>query len=806
MQVEEVKSGCRAPASRWESALADHLAGRLAEAETAYRVLLAEAPGNADVLHKLGVLLFQRAQAGAGLALVDAAIGINGESSLFHGHRGLILGAMGRPEEAIRAYRTALRLNPQASDVWNNLGSVLEAAGDIPTAVEAYRRARAECPGLVQAGINLGLALMRTHEHGEAVAVLQNAAAMRPGDVTVERHLAAAHNNQGVLLNQGGKSAEAIAAFRRAIGLAGDFPEAHFNLGEALAAAGKYEEALGAYGEAIHQKPDFSEAHNNLGIAFFMRGRLREAIVSYGEALRHRPNYTQALNNLGNALRADNQIEEAIRTYRLVLALMPGDAEVWNNLGSALDVGGDLEAALDAFDRAIDLRPAFPQAHNNRGNTLKNLGKLDHALAAYQQAIDLEPDNQEVHSNRLYTLYFHPASSAESIYREHQQWNVAHAMKHQPATPPAIHETTGGRRLRIGYVGAAFREHCQSFFTVPLFAHHDTKQFEIIAYSDTVTRDVRTNRLRACCDAWRDIAGLADEAVAEMIRRDRIDVLVDLSAHMSQNRLMVFARKPAPVQVTWLGYPGTSGLSAMDYRLTDPYLDPWPLGGGNDRLYAEKSWRLPHTFWCYDPLTDGPPVNDLPAARNGDITFGCLNNFCKVNDGVLRLWAATLRKVEQSRLLLLAPRAARAGILVNFQNHGIGADRIEFVDRAVRTQYLATYHRIDIGLDTVPYNGHTTTLDSLWMGVPVITLVGDAPVGRAGWSQLSNLGLQRFAAASEEEFVRVAATLAGSVEELKGLRASLRKRLSGSPLMDGARFARDVERAYRAFCEAHAVV
>jgi protein O-GlcNAc transferase len=799
MQVQEVKSGGLGAAARWESALAAHMAGQLGAAEEGYRELLANAPDHADALHMLGVLRFQCGQAETGLALVEQGIAVQDNNAVFHGHRGLILAALGRTQEAIDAYRGALRLNPGAPDVQNNLGNLLEATGDVRGAIEAYRIAWRERPGMVEAATNLGLALQRLGEYVESVTVLQQAAALRPGDVILTGHLAAAHNNYGASLEQRGASGEAEPAYRRAIALDPHFAEAHFNLGKSLATQGRQEEAIAAYREATHHKPDFAEAHNNLGIAFFVRGRLEEAIASYQEALRHRPGYTQALNNLGNALRAGDRIVEAIRAYHMALAIAPEDAEVWNNLASALDAAGELEAALAASDKAIDLRADFPQAHNNRGNTLKNLGNLDAALAAYQCASELDPENQEIHSNRLYTLYFHPASTAETLHREHQRWNAAHAVKHRPATALCVPDISDGRRLRIGYVGAAFREHCQSFFTVPLFAHHDRKQFEIIAYSDTVTKDAVTKRLRGCCDGWREIAGLADDAVAEMIRRDRIDVLVDLSLHMSQNRLMVFARKPAPVQVTWLGYPGTTGLDAIDYRLTDPYLDP-PTGG-NDAFYSEKSWRLSHTFWCYDPLTAEPSVNELPAARNGHITFGCLNNFCKVNEGVLGLWAATLRAVENSRMLLLAPRAARMRILESFRGNGIAAERVEFVDRASRAKYLSTYHRIDIGLDTVPYNGHTTTLDSLWMGVPVITRVGNDPAGRGGWSQLNNLGLQQFAATSEGEFVRTAAALAANREELAALRASLRERLKKSPLMDWVAFARDVEGAYLRFCE-----
>jgi predicted O-linked N-acetylglucosamine transferase (SPINDLY family) len=691
----------------WDHAIEHHLAGRLTEAETLYRQLLARQPASASALHMLGVLRYQLGNGEAGLELIDRAI-----------------------------------------------------------------------------------------------AILQQVAAQRPGDSSIAEHLAAVHNDYGVMLERQGAAEPAILSFTAALSWKHDFAEAHFNLGNTLAGANRFDEAIAAYRQAISLKPNMPKAHNNLGVALFNRGRLEEAIASYHEALRHRPDDAQAHNNLGSALRIAGQPNEAVAAYRRALDLEPDDAEVWNNLGSALDSRGESEQALEAFQKALESRPAFSEAQNNLGNALKNLGDLDGALAAYRRAIDLQPDNQEAHGNRLYTMYFHADYPAERIYREHRLWNGAHAAKLAPTNPRFENDRTERRRLRVGYIAATFRDHCQSFFTVPLWAHHDHEQVEVIAYSDVAAQDAITETLRGFCDDWRPIAGLPDEAVARQVRRDRVDVLVDLSLHMAHNRLLVLARKPAPVQVTWLGYPGTTGLSTVDYRLTDPYLDP--PSGEYDAFHSETSYRLPHTFWCYDPLADDPPVNALPATRSGQFTFGCLNNFCKVNAGTLRLWAAVMTEVPSSKLLLLAPRGARQRVVDTLGRGGIAANRIEFVDRAPRARYLAYYQRIDLGLDTIPYNGHTTTLDSLWMGVPVITLIGNSPAGRAGWSQLNNLGLQRqYAAAAEEDFARLAAASCGNLNELSGLRATLRDRLAHSPLCDAAAFARDLESAYRTMWQRH---
>ena len=307
--------------------------------------------------------------------------------------------------------------------------------------------------------------------------------------------------------------------------------------------------------------------------------------------------------------------------------------------------------------------------------------------------------------------------------------------------------------------------------------------------------DALTERLRGHADLWRNISGLSDQHAADLVRHDQIDILIDLNVHTADNRLLVFARKPAPVQVSWLGYPGTTGLSTIDYRLTDPYLDP---PGLFDAFSAEESLRLPDTFWCYDPLTDQPPINRASCPGVWRVTFGCLNNFCKVNDGCLALWARVLQAVPRSRLLLQAPRGpARDKVLARLGQEGIAASRVDFAARQSRPEYLKLYHQIDLGLDPLPYNGHTTSLDAFWMGVPTLTLLGKTAVGRAGWSQLCNLDLKELAAETPEQYVAMAAQLAGDLPRLDDLRRTMRRRMLQSPLMDANRFARNMEWVYR---------
>jgi protein O-GlcNAc transferase len=331
---------------------------------------------------------------------------------------------------------------------------------------------------------------------------------------------------------------------------------------------------------------------------------------------------------------------------------------------------------------------------------------------------------------------------------------------------------------------------------LPVLENHDKTQVEVFAYAQAPLSDAVTQRLRASIDCWRDIVGRSDAQVADLIRQDQIDILVDLSMHTAGNRLLVFAAKPAPVQVTWLGYPGSTGLQTIDYRLSDPYLDPL---GEDESIYSEQTIRLPDTFWCYDPM-DGRdiPINPPPALERGEITFGCLNKFTKLNPQNLALWAKVLAQVKNSRLLLLTdPGSHVQRTISELAGHGIDPARLEFIPRRSHQEYLKLYHRIDIALDTLPYNGHTTTIDGLWMGVPTVSLAGATAVGRAGVSILSNIGLLELIAKSEAQFVQIAVALAQDLPKLSNLRSTLRQRMEQSPLMDAPRFARNIESAYR---------
>ena len=458
------------------------------------------------------------------------------------------------------------------------------------------------------------------------------------------------------------------------------------------------------------------------------------------------------------------------------------------------------QEAIDEFLIARHLDPNSPGIHNNLGNALRSVARLEEAIACFRRAAEIDPANPLFGSNQLFALPFH-SDDPEQILSEHRKWDLQHAARFKNGIRPFTNNRDPHRRLRIGYLSPELRQHCQALFTIALFPHHDHQQFEIYCYSAVLSPDAVTARLQSYADVWRSVSRLSSDAIAQQIRDDGIDILVDLTMHMAYARPFVLAQKPAPVQVCWLAYPGTTGLSTMDYRLTDPHLDP----PGFEKYYTEQSIYLPETFWCYDPhgMLAGsteqlPDPNELPAIKNRFFTFGCLNDFAKLNATTSRRWGRLMQAVEHSRLRLLSPRGdCRQWVLDQLQPFNIFPDRIQFIDRQPRTPYLAEYHQIDLCLDTLPYNGHTTSLDAFWMGVPVLTQIGPTVVGRAGLSQLKNLQLPDFAAETDEQFIQLGQRWVNDLPALAEIRRTVRERMTASPLMDGKKFARNMEVAYR---------
>ena len=421
---------------------------------------------------------------------------------------------------------------------------------------------------------------------------------------------AEAYNNLGNALREQGQLAEAVAQYQEALRLKPDYAEAHNNLGNALREQGQLAAAVAQYQEALRLKPDYAEAHNNLGNALKEQGQLAEAVAQYQEAIRLKPDYAEAHNNLGNALREQGQLAEAVAQYQEALRLKPDYAEAHNNLGIALKEQGQLAAAVAQYQEALRLKPDYAEAHSNLGVALKEQGQLAEALAQYQEALRLKPDYAEAHSNMLFCLTHDPHAAPSRIFAEHCRWATLHA-----TVPVLTHDNDPSphRRLRLGYVSPDFRQHAVARFIEPVLAAHDHEQFQVFCYANNVRRDAVTQRLQQHADTWCSIVGWSDQQVAERIRQDTIDILVDLAGHTANNRLLVFARKPAPVQVTYIGYPNTTGLTTMDYRLTDAVMDP----PGEAVLNTEELVRLPRGVCCFAPPSDAPAGDCLASATVG---------------------------------------------------------------------------------------------------------------------------------------------------------------------------------------------
>lgn len=601
---------------------------------------------------------------------------------------------------------------------------------------------------------------------------------------------------------QAGHALEARELYERGLQIDSNVAAAWVNLGSLLRDMHRLPEAAAALRRAVTLEPTLFAGHYNLGIVLKDQGQFAEAIDSYRRALEIQPNAPDALNNLGLALKGAGEFEKAIAAFQRAVGVRPNFPEAFSNLALVFQSLGRLDEAMVACRNALALRPNYADAINNLGNALKESGRLEEALDAYDAAAALT-GNPEITSNRLYLLHFVPSFDPARIYQEHRRWNDRFAL---PLMPPSLSHANGqeaDRRLRIGYVSPYFREHPVGRFLLPLLRHHDRERFEIVCYSDVKRADAVTERLKASADAWHNTVGMTDEQLAQHVTDDRVDILVDLTMHMAGSRLLAFARKPAPVQATYLAYCSTTGLDAIDYRITDPHLDP---PGSDAQIYSEKSLWLPRTYWCYQPPDDAPSINELPALANGFVTFGCLNNFSKVSPQTIAAWAQLLKAAPGSRLVLHAhPGAHRQQAQQIFSRAGIRPDRVLFTGFVPLLQYFQHYSHIDIALDPFPYAGGTTTCDALYMGVPVVSLTGATAVSRGGLSILSNVGLPELVAQTTEQYLNIATGLSVDLPRLAAIRKTLRDRMAASPVMDAPVFTRDIENAYRqmwrAWCE-----
>jgi protein O-GlcNAc transferase len=579
----------------------------------------------------------------------------------------------------------------------------------------------------------------------------------------------------------------------------------HFNLANALRALGRADDAADSYARAVELEPGRFAAWFNLGQLQAECRRPGQAIAAFRQALRIEPGNAAARLGLAAAL-VDGAQDDAqgLAANAEALALLESEWQRSPDPSRARFVVAVALARCERWTEAaahlkavVQAHPTAKEARNQLANCYNRLGRAVDAIREYRETYRLAPQFEQALTGVLGTLNYVPDASPEEVLEAHREWAATVASRHYPTAPHFPNARTVDRRLRVGYVSPDLRRHPVGAMFAPVLECHDPSHVETFCYYNYPRGDRVTDRLRSAAHHWRQIADLDDGAIEEQIRDDRIDILVDLAGHTRDTRLPVFARKPAPVQVSWLGYFNTTGLATMDYFVTDPVSSP----PGQERYFVETLVRLPATRFCYEAPEFMPPVNPLPALRNGYITFGCLNSIGKVHKGVLTLWARILDALPDARLLLQASALSDPVFRADFRQaaaaQGIPVDRLELrrfvpVDRAAWT-----YHDIDIALDPFPFCGGMTSLDALWMGVPVVTLPQTMIAGRQTASMLANLGLSELIAPDADGYVDTAVGLAGNVDRLSSLRAGLRERFLASPMADYRGFARALEAAYR---------
>lgn len=596
-----------------------------------------------------------------------------------------------------------------------------------------------------------------------------------------------------------GRLAEAEAGYRELLQIDPRHPYANNNLAVLLRGQSRFEEAITFYRNAIAASPDEAAFRSNLVGVLSGLGRYAEALTSAHAAVALRPEYAEGWFNLGMTLGALGDRDGAKLAYRRALLADPSLGEAYSNLADVHKANGDLLLAERSFRAAIAAKPELPQPVANLGELLKSTGRVVDAIRLLREGSDRHMGVPLLHSNLLLALHYTPLVPPEVIWRAHRRWNALHAKSLLPEQPVAIADRDPARRLRIGYVSPDFCAHPVSRFFEPLLNGHDPSQVETFCYALSSRHDDVTARIQARADHWVSIDALSDEAAAARIVADRIDILVDLAGHTAGSRPLVFARKPAPVQVTWLGYPDTTGMPAIDYRLTDAVADP---PGRTERWHSETLVRLPRGFLAYQPTTDIPPADAPPSRTNGFITFGSFNNLAKVPPETAALWSDVMKRVPDSRILIkgaaFGDSATRARFHDRFAQYGIDRSRV-LLDGAIvpHDDHFRGYDRMDIALDTLPYNGTTTTCEALWMGVPVITMAGEHHVARVSASILSHSGLSELIADTPADYIERAAKLAADPERLAAYRRDLRPRLRAAPILNHIAFAKDVENAYR---------
>ena len=603
--------------------------------------------------------------------------------------------------------------------------------------------------------------------------------------------------------HRAGRLAEAERLYRQAHAFAPTNVDVLHMCGLVAYQQGRISEALDLLGRAHRQNPGDVVCEMRLALALLGANRGTEAEKHLRRVIAAKPDFHEAWDNLAYCLKTQDRLPEAILCHEKTVTLAPAYAGGWYNFGATLTLCGKIDEALRCHDQALAVDPQCAMARFGRAQALQQIHRLPEAVEEYGQFLALQPHHHEARSSRLFALQYGDDRSRDRLLEEHVAYGLAVGM---PVATTFRNSPVPEKRLRVAFLSADLRSHSCAYFLEPLLEHLDRVQFEVYLYHDHFREDAVSARLRGHAEVWRNFVGQPDVAVEKAIRADAPDILVDLAGHTSHNRLPLLARRVAPVQITYLGYPNTTGVAAMDFRFTDEVADP---RGDADAYATERLVRFAPTAWTYTPPADAPEVTPAPCTQRGHVTFGCFNHLAKINDATLTLWGEVLAAVPNSRLQLKGRGLSDARVRTEYAQRlvrcGIPADRVDLLERTVDVAgHLALYRGIDLAFDTFPYHGTTTTCEALWMGVPVISLAGNEHRSRVGASLLTAIGRSEWIAAQREDFVRIAASLARSPAKIVQHRAGLRSAMLGSALGvhrgQAARFGAALRDCWRSWC------
>ena len=771
-----------------ETALRAHQSGKLKEAEQGYRKALGLNPQYFPAMKLLGTCLLQQGDAKSARELLQAAAAVYEQDAEVFDHLGTSHASLGDREAALQAYLRATALNPAFDAAWNNLGMLYKDLGKSEQAEQCYQKALAANPKMVEALNNYGNLLLDQKRDAEAEAMYERVIAIQPSYPFPYLNLGNLRKNQE-------RFEEAESLYRKALGLKKNLLEGWLNLAIVLNSLKRHLEAKQSAISALKIKGNYARALNQLGVIEQELGNEPLAEGHYRAAIESDPAYAEAYNNLGTILGNQKRWKESREAYLKALELRPDYAIAWCNLGGMASRWKRQHEAIAYFNKALEIQADYPEAVSNLATVYQDLAELPKAIETFKKAIAIGPQHWHIRDNLLFALNYDDRLSAEQVYREYEAYGVAVRTATARRFDHAGRAPISGRRIRIGYSSPDFRGHACRFFMEPIFRNHDRNQFELFAYANTAEPDHHTERLKGYFDHWVDVLRLSDEEMAQRIYNDQIDILIDLAGHTGGNRLLAFAMRPAPIQASYLGYGYTTGLKEVDYFIGDENLTPV----GSEAYFSEQLWRIPAPNYTYEPPREiTPEVAELPALRKGYVTFGSLSRTVRLNDPLLRVWKEILDRVPGSRLRLdqkpFFEEETRELFWQRLERIGISRERVELT---YSHPHWAAYQDIDITLDCWPHNAGTTTLESLWMGVPVLSKIDRPSVGCVGVSLLKPVGLEDWVVKDEAAYIEKAVAFAADLGRLAQLRTSLRQRLESSPLMNAVELTQKLENAYR---------